>query len=122
MTFWKIVFTFIALVAWLPATVHCELEAAGFFPMDECCETQGQGNHRCDSGCNIVEDGGIKTECVCALPAPSMVCIVLPELSLLPVTDRLRALEPHKTDFKNNHLPEFLIATALPIRGPSLAS
>ena len=122
MRFWKIIFTLLLLAMWLPATVHCELESVGILPMDECCETQGPGNHRCDSGCNIVEDGGIKTECVNVLPAPPMVCIVLPELSLLPVTHTLRAVKPHQTNFENNHLPQFLIGTALPIRGPSLAS
>lgn len=111
----------VLLAVWLPATVHCELEAAEIVPMDECCETEGQGAHRCESGCNVIEDGGIKTECQNTLAIPPQICITLPDLSDR-MPDIMEQKRPHPESFKIHHLPQFVIRTALPIRGPSSAS
>lgn len=106
---------------WLPATVHCELETAGILPMDECCETDGS-NHRCESGCNVVENGGPKTECVNPVPVPPQLFVILPDLSTIPLREPDQPLDVGSFDSSAYHLPQFVVRTALPIRGPSLAS
>ena len=117
----KFILTMVLLALWVPATVHCELESAGLVPMDECCQTEAN-NHRCDSGCNVVEDGGIKTECQMLAPAPPETGVILTNLSAIPVPDLPREKQPRPEAFKIHHLPQFVIHTALPIRGPSFAS
>lgn len=88
--------------------------------MDECCESEAQGTHRCESGCNVVEVGGIKTECQNTLPVPPQCWVVLPDLSRLGFEKR--EIEKRSRPFEHQDLPQFVIRTALPIRGPSLAS
>ena len=117
---WKLILTLALLGLWVPATVHCELEAAGIVPMDECCQTETT-DHRCDRGCNDIEDGGIKTECQMIVPAPPDTSIILADLSALPVPDLILE-DPDPRAFKTHHLPQFVIRTALPIRGPSFVS
>jgi len=87
--------------------------------MDECCQTEAT-DHRCDRGCNDIEDGGIKTECQMVVPAPPETNVILTNLSAFPIPDLLLE-EPDPRGFKT-HLPQFVIRTALPIRGPSLVS
>lgn len=114
--------TTLLLAAWLPATVHCELETAGIVPMDECCADQSQQDHRCEGGCSVVEDRGFKTECLHALVAPPSLSILLPALAVRTLLEPSHEQRPHPEAFKIYHLPQFVIRTALPIRGPSLAS
>jgi hypothetical protein len=109
------------LAVWLPATVHCELESIGAIPMDECCETAagGSGGHS-DNACKTVEDSSYKLECFAALPDPPetpAVSIVLRVVSCAPGSGAVAAKQ---SPFETHHLPQFVIRTALPIRGPSV--
>lgn len=109
------------LAIWLPTTAHCGLEAFGVFPMEQCCKDEAQGNHRCDSGCSVVEDGGLKAELSYVLPAPPDVQQILFDLcELSPASIEIG--EDTDPPFETQHLPQFVIQTALPIRGPSFAS
>jgi hypothetical protein len=119
---WKFILTLLLVAAWLPATVHCGLETIGIVTMDECCEKEAAGNHRCEGGCSTVESGGLmKTECSNALPTPPEIIVLSPELSSLLLSDSPQR-ESQEISFKAVHLPQFVIRTALPIRGPSVAS
>ena len=109
------------LAIWLPTTAHCGLEAFGVFPVEECCKAEAQGTHKCDSGCSVVEDGGLKAEYTYVLPAPPDVLQILLDLSELP-TRSIDVREDGDPPFETQHLPQFVIQTALPIRGPSFAS
>lgn len=106
---------------WLPTTAHCGLEAFGVFPMEECCKKEAQGSHKCDSGCSVVEDGGLKAQFSYVLPEPPDVLQILLDLSELP-TASFDVRENISPPFQTQHLPQFVIQTALPIRGPSFAS
>jgi hypothetical protein len=108
------------LAIWLPTTAHCGLEAFGVFPMEQCCKDEAQGNHKCDSGCSVVEDGGLKAETSYVLPAPPDVLQILLDLSELPPASVETGEDT--PPFETQHLPQFVIQTALPIRGPSFAS
>lgn len=122
MKFWKLIITVLIMAAWLPATVHCELETAGLVPVDECCADDSQRDHRCEGDCSVVEDRGFKTECMLTLVTPPEICILLPDLAVRTLVEPLHEKQPHPEAFKIHHLPQFVIRTALPIRGPSLAS
>lgn len=113
------------MLLWLPATAHCGLEAIGVFPGEDCCESESQskaGKHSCEDGCTTVEDGAFKTECAKTTAEPPVTDFVLPELSLFLPPLRAVSLHDETVQFRANHLPQFVIRTSLPIRGPSLAS
>jgi hypothetical protein len=118
----KSIFTLLLLAAWLPATAHCGLEGVGLVALDECCEAAPNGNSHSDDACKIVEDSGFKTECAATVPAPPEVLFVLLDLSILPCSVLTESLELIHSEFSAHHLPQFVIHTALPIRGPSFAS
>jgi hypothetical protein len=109
------------LAAWLPTTAHCGLEQFGVLPSDTCCEEDKSASHRCAGGCSIVEDGAFKTECSTSLPAPPVGIAIIIDLAQVSVSasERLDVFQP---PFEASCLPQFVIRTALPIRGPSVAS
>jgi hypothetical protein len=97
------------------------LESFEVLPLEECCEKESAGTHRCDSGCSVVEDGGIKTEIAkVSLVPPTVVTIVL-DLARNSAP-RFNPPEIGWPPFQIHHLPQFVIHTALPIRAPSFAS
>ena len=58
------ILAFFLLALWLPATLHCDLEAAGLIAMhsDHGADIACDGSHaRCPSeNCRVIEDGGYK--------------------------------------------------------------
>ena len=89
--------------------------------MEECCEQEPAGSHRCDSGCTVVEDGGLKTECAKVLPVPPNTFAIVQDLARAEVSAD-HAFFPAVPPFESAFLPQFVIQTALPIRAPSLTS
>jgi hypothetical protein len=114
--------TLLLLVCWLPATAHCGLESIGLVPMDECCEKNSSGDQHADAGCKVVEDSGLKTECSDVLPCPPELLVLLPALLELRTAAAVEPSALARSEFVTHHLPQFVIQTALPIRGPSVAS
>ena len=108
------------LAAWLPVTAHCGLETFEFLPLDECCAEESAPDQRCENGCTVVEDGGLKTECANVLPVPPTAFVIVHDLA----RGTLMSLDPPERFFplQSRYLPQFVIRTALPIRGPSFLS
>ena len=119
---WRIVLTLLLLATWLPTTAHCGLEAFEVLPMEDCCKEQAQGSHHCDRGCGVVEDGGVKTECLIALPVPPDTFEVFDDLAraaiILLYDPGDTAISPRS---EAQFLPQFVMQTALPARAPSFA-
>jgi hypothetical protein len=118
----KSIFTLLLLAVWLPATAHCRLEALGVIAVDQCCETNSDGKGHSDSACKDVEDGSYKTECAAILPAPSDTVVILSDLCVVSCPTASEGVDVTQTEFQTHHLPQFVIRTAQPIRGPSLVS
>ena len=118
----KSIFTLLLLALWLAATAHCRLEALGVIPIDQCCETSSDGKNHSDSACKDVEDSSYKTECALIAPVPSDSFVILIDLCVLPCPAVSDGVDATETAFEAHHLPQFVIATAQPIRGPSLVS
>lgn len=119
---WKSILTLCLLAVWLPATAHCGLEAVGLVPLDECCESAPNGDHKSDNACKVLEDSGYKAECAAKLPSPPEIFVILATITVLPSTVVMDGLEIVQGTFETHFLPQFVIQTALPIRGPSSAS
>lgn len=120
--FWKTILTLLVLAMWLPATAHCRLEALGVISIDECCETSADGKSHSDSACKDVEDSSYKTECAALLPSPPDSFVIVIDLCVLACAVESDGVDATETEFQTHHLPQFVIITAQPIRGPSLVS
>ena len=118
----KSIFTLLLLAVWLPATAHCRLEAIGVIAVDPCCETNSEGKGHADSACKSIEDSGYKTECVATLPAPCDSVIIVIDLCALLCPAASDGIDATQTESQTLYLPQFVIRTAQPIRGPSVVS
>lgn len=66
--------SFLLLLVWLPALLHCRLEAAGLLFGEECCQKVPAKPDRCaDDSCEVAEGEFTK-------PAPLIVAAPLPAL------------------------------------------
>jgi hypothetical protein len=110
------------LATWLPAANHCFLETAGLVS-DECDTTQNTAtpsSDPCDTGCKLAEQTGFKvTQQKFHAQIPLVITFVeipehLPKVSVRPLI--------HNWPTENFRLPQFVLATALPIRAPSFVS
>ncbi|MFZ5496196.1 MAG: hypothetical protein ACOZE5_12790 [Verrucomicrobiota bacterium] len=113
---------------WLPATLHCRLEAASFYEADECCADEQTANTSdCkDDACPTVEDALYKEssqDLKIAAPA-TCVCFVC----LAPVTADETVAEPALSPARHAPPPElgvtwqFVARAAPPVRAPALSS
>ena len=117
---------FVLVATWLSANNHCYLEMAGFLPEDNCHETENASSNQgdpCDTGCKIAEQASYKIQdnddqLVILFVALPILLEAEPtqELSSSPFAE-LVTWPPDKLN-----LTQFLVRTALPIRGPSLVS
>jgi hypothetical protein len=112
------------LALWLPATLHCSLEAAGLDNLFRCADDEHEGT---TDTCDLVENGTIKpalNTAVLASPvfSPSLLSLLLPPslLPLLPpaagVTETVAAPREIRRTW------HFVARAAPPARAPSLAS
>ncbi len=119
------------LVLWLPALLHCPLEAAGLTLTSTCCvdDHSAEASDGCTrDGCETLESGFTKPPADGAVaPAPvlcaclqSRLCVPTPVAPVLPPVDGVTtaATAPPETI---RSLP-FLTRTAPPSRAPALAS
>ena len=122
------VLLFALLALWLPATLHCRLEAAGVFD-SHCNEDQSaQAGEDCtDDVCPTVEDGLYKDSSATFAVAAPAECHIPACCALLLDLDRLAA-EPALSPAR--HAPpseltvrwQFITRAAPPARAPSLHS
>jgi hypothetical protein len=77
------------LALWLPATLHCALEAAGFDGMFACADEHETGTHDESprDACDVVEGAAFKPAAnTAALPRPALCaclfCFVVPALAI----------------------------------------
>ena len=112
------------MVLWVPLTSHCYLEDAGFFQetADKCCADESATPTKadpCDTGCKLVEKTGGKVQDDQRIVVPIIALIPVvtaPQLpQAAPQTDEVTMWPPETL-----HLPQFVVCTALPVRGPSL--
>jgi hypothetical protein len=116
----------LALVAlWLPVTLHCRLEAAGFFvPHDDCAKVQTDcaGTDCKDDACPTVEDTLYKdsTQALKVVAPDISLCFVLLELpaprQLIPALSPVR----HAVPLEIAAAWQFIHRAAPPARAPSL--
>ena len=77
------------LALWLPATLHCDLEAAGLLAQ-QCADECAAGQTASNDGCGVVESGLYKTGTeVVKVPAPELLAchFSLPVSSLVEFTE-----------------------------------
>jgi hypothetical protein len=120
-----LLFTLLAL--WLPATLHCKLEAAGVFA-EHCTDAGSSGDTGCtDDACPTIEDALYKDSAAKLMVAAPAECHVGDVCAPLLALDRL-AVEPALSPIR--HVPplelrvawQFLTRAAPPARAPSLNS
>ena len=119
---------FALLAVWLPATLHCRLEAAGFFEA-HCAETQAvAGAEECkDDACPTVEQALYKDSSATLSVAAPAECHVPDCCTLLLAPESLRgepALSParHAPPSELTVRWQFIARAAPPARAPSLNS
>ena len=119
---------FALLALWLPATLHCKLEAAGVFE-DHCTD---EGSPGTDAGCTndacpTIEDALFKDSAVKLTVAAPAECHLPDYCTLLFALDR-PVVEPALSSSRHVPPPElrvawqFLTRAAPPARAPSLNS
>ncbi len=116
------------VTAWLPVTLHCRLEAAGFYDADDCCagEQAAEPAGDCkDDACPTVEEAlykeasqGLKV----ATPALAECFACLASLSPPSAAPAEPALSPerHSPPLEFKVAWQFLSRAAPPARAPSL--
>jgi hypothetical protein len=121
---------FVLLALWLPATMHCRLEAAGFFEAHDDCaaEPAGSDGTDCrDDACPTVEDALFKESSLALTVQAPAECFLPDGLALVIEADASTAaplLSPTR------HVPpaalavgwHFIARAAPPARAPSLNS
>ncbi|MEJ1972378.1 MAG: hypothetical protein WDM96_07925 [Lacunisphaera sp.] len=121
---------FALLALWLPATLHCRLEAAGFLAAtDHCCNKSGESSSMdCkDDACPTVEDALYK-ESSATLAASAPVESFGPDSFALLAPPGLELAIPSLSPIRHAPPPElrvawqFLSRAAPPARAPSLNS
>jgi hypothetical protein len=119
---------FALLALWLPATLHCKLEAAGVFEEHCTDETTAATDAGCtDDACPTIEEGFYKDSAAKLTIAAPAECHVPACCAHLLALDRL-AVEPALSPNRHVSPPElgvtwqFVTRAAPPARAPSLNS
>lgn len=118
------------LAAWLPAVMHCDLEAAGIAFATECCESASadDGAHCAPGRCEIAEsDFTLPSDSELSAPAPTLCACLLCCLALPALPTRVESA-PNGLDQSTAAPPElnarwvFVARAARSPRAPSFAS
>ena len=111
------------LALWLPATLHCALEAAGFEIVFVCHDhdTQAASDNHCDDdACHAIEDAAYTAVALTKLVGDVLFSVValLPEPLELPAA----AISPERTDVPRELRRgwQFITRAAPPARAPSV--
>lgn len=120
------------LALWLPATLHCGLEAAGLDELFHCAAEHHAVAHddtSASDACDVIEGAAFKPAANTAvLPPPVLHAVVLalfsaPPVVALPLTPPPRGLSAHvAAPPEVARTWHFLVRAAPPPRAPSLAS
>lgn len=115
----------LVIFAWLFSISHCDLEAAGIVPADDCGEVEVAReipvSDPCDTGCKILEESAFKLDSTKAKFA--IVAVLLKNSTLEAKKDPaclLTALELRPV--ANRDIFLFVARTSLPARAPSFVS
>jgi len=115
------------VAAWLPVTLHCRLEAAGFYDGKDCClneQSAAKAGECQDNTCPTVESALYKESVQdLKIPAPALtaclVCLVsLPVPGL--VAEPALSPERHSPPLELKAAWQFIARAAPPVRAPSL--
>ena len=120
---WKSIVTLILLAVWLPAVAVCLAEKSGMI-VDGCCPVEkaaSDKNPACEQGCKLMQGDGLKVQGFKVL-APAVLMAIRQELC---ETQARSCISPDCVEISASEslrLPQFVLSTSLPIRGPSFAS
>ena len=122
---------FALLTLWLPATMHCRLEAAGFFEAHDGCaaeneQTASTGTDCKDDACPTVEDALFKESCIALTVMAPGECHLPDAFTWLIAADALTAtatLSPvrHAPPSELTARWQFITRAAPPSRAPNRA-
>ena len=119
-------FSLLALVIWLPATVHCELESVPGLEFLQCVSDGQNSKGDCsDDGCCVVEKSQYKSkQSRLTIPSPDLLPValapVLDGADILAAEASLGILTAAPPELHQTW--HFVSRTALPGRAPSIAS
>lgn len=112
------------LALWLPATLHCDLEAAGLIPPILSCQDQHAPDTHAGDSCALVENGHYHGAiALLKAPAPSLLACTLCCVALLtPPPVAVPLVSPERTDSPPELIRvwQFDRRAALPSRAPTL--
>ncbi len=119
---------FALLALWLPATMHCRLEMAGFLPAHDACAAEhsgGSGTDCKDDVCPTVEEALFKDSAPALAIAAPPECHLPGNLALLPVlfagfAEPALAFVHHASPPELRVAWQFITRAAPPARAPSL--
>ena len=97
-----IVFAWLVAALWLPATLHCAVETAGWFDLTDCCESHAAapsaGGHEELDHCATLESGVLREELsATVLSAPVAVLLEALRPALAEETTAANGVTPWRT-------------------------
>ena len=112
------------MFAWLFSMAHCDLEAAGIVPADDCGEmaqaATGPLADPCDSGCRVLEESAFKLD---STKAKLTLCLLLADATVQPPADSASPLPDLDSRPESNFTIHLFVARrSLPARAPSFLS
>jgi hypothetical protein len=117
----KAVIACLMLALWVPASMHCLLEDAGWLAKDESCASAPAGTHDQRDGCQF-ENGGVQFQAIkVTVPSFDFVASLVRHLSEAPEPSFLPSREPDVL-VELVRSWQFTRRAALPVRAPSLLS
>lgn len=130
MSVFRRLFVLLLLAAWLPAVMHCDLEAAGVAFATECCEraSAADGGHCAPGRCEVAEsEFTAPSDSDLSAPAPTLCacllcCLAVPDLPAHDAAAPVALGESTAAPPELNVRWAFVSRAAQPPRAPSLAS
>lgn len=111
------------LALWLPATLHCDLEAAGVAPASVVCQDEHAPDSHGTDNCALVENGTFKaSSTLLKVSAPALLaCRLCCLAALLPPPVFVPLVSPERTDSPPElvRVWHFDHRAALPSRAPT---
>lgn len=117
----KAIIACLMVALWVPASMHCLLEDAGWLAKDESCANAPAGTHDQRDGCQF-ESSGVQFQALkVAIPSFEFVAVLVRDLPEPAEPSFLFSREPDVLS-ELIHSWQFTHRTALPIRAPSTLS
>lgn len=110
------------LALWLPATLHCDLEAAGLTPVSVTCQDEHAANQHAADNCAQIENDTYKhASTLLKAPAPALLAACVCSVTdLVPRPIFVPLVSPERTDSppELTRTWQFRARAALPARAP----